>query len=59
MPANEEARAEVHAWVERLGELTSRMTTGQVLIEAVDRGRKELAVSRSHGPDPAHGRGGR
>lgn len=41
MPANEEARAEVHAWVERLGELTSRMTAGQVLIEAVDQGRKE------------------
>src|SRR5579863_3488379 len=41
MPASEEARGEVHAWVERLGELTSPMMTGQVLIEAVDRDRKE------------------
>jgi len=41
MPASEQARAEVHAWVERLGDLTSSMITGQVLIEAVERGRKE------------------
>jgi hypothetical protein len=41
MLASEQARVEVHAWVERLGELTSPMTAGQVLIEAVDRGRKE------------------
>ena len=40
MLASEQARVEVHAWVERLGELTSRMTAGQVLIEAVDRDRK-------------------
>jgi ribosome-associated translation inhibitor RaiA len=44
MLASEQARVEVHAWVERLGELTSPMTAAQVLIEAVDpdrRGRKE------------------
>ncbi len=41
MPANEQARVEVHAWVERLGELTRPMTAGQVLIEAFARGRKE------------------
>jgi hypothetical protein len=41
VPASEQARAEVHAWVERLGDLTSSMTTGRVLIEAVERGRKE------------------
>jgi ribosome-associated translation inhibitor RaiA len=42
MPANEQARVEVHASVARLGELTSPMTAGQVLIEAVDRGHREL-----------------
>jgi ribosome-associated translation inhibitor RaiA len=41
MLASEQARVEVHAWVERLGELTSSLTAGQVLIEAVDRNRKE------------------
>jgi hypothetical protein len=41
MVATELARVEVHAWLERLGELTAPMTHGQVLIEAVDRGRKE------------------
>jgi hypothetical protein len=41
MLASQEARVEVHAWVERLGELTSSMTAGQVLIEAVERGRRE------------------
>jgi hypothetical protein len=41
MLASEPARVEVHAWVERLGELTRPMRAGQVLIEAVDRGRKE------------------
>jgi hypothetical protein len=41
MLASEPARVEVHAWVERLGELTAPMTAGQVLIEAVDRDRKE------------------
>lgn len=41
MPASEPPRAEVRAWLEKLGALTSPMTKGQVLIEAVDRGRKE------------------
>ncbi len=41
MPASEPPRAEVHAWLWRLGALTAPMTAGQVLIEAVDRGRKE------------------
>jgi hypothetical protein len=41
MLASEQARIDVHAWVERLGELTSPMTAGKVLIEAVDRGRGE------------------
>ena len=41
MPASEPPRAEVHAWLARLGALTAPMTAGQVLIEAVDRGRKE------------------
>jgi hypothetical protein len=41
MLATELARVEVHAWLERLGALTAPMTAGQVLIEAVDRGRKE------------------
>jgi Sigma 54 modulation protein / S30EA ribosomal protein len=41
MLASEPARVEVHAWVERLGELTSPMTSGQVLIEAFYRGREE------------------
>lgn len=41
MVASEPARAEVHAWLARLGALTATTTAGQVLIEAVDRGRKE------------------
>jgi hypothetical protein len=41
MLPSEQTRVEVHAWVERLGELISPMTAGQVLIEVVDRGRKE------------------
>ena len=41
MLGDQAARAEVHAWVERLGELTSSMIAGQVLIEAVDRGRRQ------------------
>ena len=41
MVASEPPRAEVRAWLEKLGALTSPMTNGQVLIEAVDRGRKE------------------
>jgi hypothetical protein len=39
--ASEPPRAEVHAWLEKLNPLTASMTAGQVLIEAVDRGRKE------------------
>jgi hypothetical protein len=42
MPASEPARVEVYAWLERLGTLTAPMTAGQVLIESVDRGHKEL-----------------
>lgn len=41
MLASEPPRAEVRAWLEKLGALTRPMTNGQVLIEAVDRGRKE------------------
>jgi hypothetical protein len=41
MPASEPARVEVHAWVERLGELTAPMIAGKVLIETVDRGHTE------------------
>ena len=33
-------RLEVHAWIDRLGELTSTLTAGHVIIEAVDRGNK-------------------
>jgi hypothetical protein len=40
MLASEPPRVEVHAWLDRLGALTAPMTAGQVLIEAVDRGRK-------------------
>jgi len=41
MVASEPPRAEVHAWLEKLDALTASMTDGQVLIEAVDRGRHE------------------
>jgi hypothetical protein len=41
MVASEPPRAEVRAWLEKLGALTTRMTAGHVLIDAVDRGRKE------------------
>ncbi len=40
MPAAERARIDAHAWLERLGELTTSLTSGQVLIEAVNRGRR-------------------
>jgi hypothetical protein len=40
MLASEPPRAEVHAWLDKLGALTAPMTAGRVLIEAVDRGRK-------------------
>jgi hypothetical protein len=42
MPVSEPLRVEVYAWLERLGELTAPMTAGLVLVEAVDRGGKEL-----------------
>ena len=42
MPASEPVRVEVHAWLERLGELTAPMTAGRVLIETVERGHKEM-----------------
>ncbi len=41
MVASEPPRVEVHAWLEKLGALTAGMTAGQVLIETVDRGRKD------------------
>jgi ribosome-associated translation inhibitor RaiA len=42
MLASEPPRAEVRAWLERLGALTAPMTAAHVLIDVVDRGRKEL-----------------
>lgn len=41
MAASEPPRVEVHAWLDKLDALTSSMTGGHVVIEAVDRGRKE------------------
>jgi hypothetical protein len=41
MEGTEPPRTEVRAWLERLGALTAAMTGGRVLIEAIDRGRKE------------------
>jgi ribosome-associated translation inhibitor RaiA len=41
MTASEAPRAEVHAWLAKLGVLTAPMTDGRVVIEAVDEGRKE------------------
>jgi hypothetical protein len=41
MTASEPPRAEVHAWLARLGVLTAPMTDGRVVIEAVDEDRKE------------------
>jgi ribosome-associated translation inhibitor RaiA len=41
MTASEAPRAEVHAWLARLGLLTAPMTEGRVVIEAVDHDRKE------------------
>jgi ribosome-associated translation inhibitor RaiA len=39
--ASEAPRAEVHAWLAKLGQLTAPMTEGRVVIEAVDQDRKE------------------
>ena len=41
MTASEPPRAEVHAWLTRLGLLTAPMTAGRVVIEAVDQDHKE------------------
>ena len=41
MDGSEAPRAEVRAWLERLATLTAPMTGGHVVIEAVDRDRKE------------------
>ena len=41
MEASEPPRVEVRAWLEKLGALTAPMTGGHVIIEAVDRDRKE------------------
>ena len=41
LTASEPPRAEVHAWLAKLGVLTAPMTDGRVVIEAVDEGRKE------------------
>ena len=38
---SEAARVEVRAWLDRLGALTTPMIGGQVVIEAVDEGRRE------------------
>jgi hypothetical protein len=39
--ASEPPRAEVHAWLAKLGPLTAAMTEGRVVIEAVDQDHKE------------------
>jgi hypothetical protein len=41
MDPSEAGRVEVRAWLDRLGTLASPMTAGQVVIEAVDEGRRE------------------
>jgi hypothetical protein len=41
MLASEAPKAEVRAWLQRLGPLTAPMTGGRVLIEAIDQDRKE------------------
>jgi len=41
MDPTEAARVEVRAWLDRLGALTTPMIGGQVVIEAVDEGRRE------------------
>ena len=39
--ASEPPRAEVHAWLAKLGLLTAPMTEGRVVIEAIDQDHKE------------------
>jgi hypothetical protein len=41
MDPTEAGRVEVRAWLDRLGALTTPMIGGQVVIEAVDEGRRE------------------
>jgi hypothetical protein len=41
MDPTEAARVEVRAWLDRLGALTAPMIGGQVVIEAIDEGRRE------------------
>jgi ribosome-associated translation inhibitor RaiA len=41
MDPSEAARVEVRAWLERLGPLTTPMIAGQVVIEAIDEGRRD------------------
>jgi hypothetical protein len=41
MDPTEAARIEVRAWLDRLGSLTAPMIGGQVVIEAIDEGRRE------------------
>jgi ribosome-associated translation inhibitor RaiA len=41
MDPSEAGRVEVRAWLDRLGALTLPMTGGQVVIEAIDEGRRE------------------
>jgi ribosome-associated translation inhibitor RaiA len=41
MDPSEAGRVEVRAWLEKLGALTTPMIGGQVVIEAVDEGRRE------------------
>jgi hypothetical protein len=55
MAGSDPPRAEVNAWLVRLGALTASMTGGRVEIEAVDRDRKErqyrvrMDLSMPHG----------
>jgi hypothetical protein len=41
MDPSEAGRVEVRAWLDRLGPLTTRMIAGQVVIEAIDEGRRD------------------
>lgn len=41
MDPSEAGRVEVRAWLERLGPLTTPMIAGQVVIEAIDEGRRD------------------
>lgn len=45
LPASEPPRLEVRAWLVRLGALTAPMLDGEVVIEAVEHGRKERHYS--------------